>query len=146
MRESKMKKIISVFLVLAIMFSCVVPAFAETAEEIMPAYVVIGDIKCGGSLSGSTMTFTASGTFLESSYANVRMILQKAPAGTTNFSYDSTLANQNVTGDLDGVEIFSVTKTATKNSAFDYRVEFTLRVYNSHDVLIDSGTTYSPIL
>lgn len=141
-----MKKIISVFLVLTIMFSCVVPAFAETAEEIMPAYVVINDIKCGGSLSGSVMTFTASGTFLESSYANVRMILQKAPAGTTNFSYDSTLANQNVTGDLDGVIPFRITETATKNSAFNYRVEFTLRVYNSRDVLIDSGTTYSPIL
>lgn len=141
-----MKKIISVFLLLAIMLSCVVPAFAENEQEIMPAYVVINDIKCGGSLSGSTMTFTASGTFLESSYANVRMILQKAPAGTTNFSYDSTIANQNVTGDLDGIMNFSIEKTATKNSAYDYRVEFTLRVYNSRDVLIDSGTTYSPVI
>lgn len=141
-----MKKIISVFLVLAIMFSCVVPAFAETEENIMPAYVVIGDIKCGGSISGTTMTFTASGTFLESSYANVRMILQKAPVGTTDFSYDSTLANENVTGVLDSGTSFRVTETATKNSAYNYRVEFTLRVYNSRDVLIDSGTTYSPIL
>ena len=83
---------------------------------------------------------------LLSSYANVRMTLQKAPAGTTNFSYDSTLANQNVTGDLDGPMGFGVTKTAVKKSGFDYRVEFTLRVYNTHDVCIDSGTTYSPIL
>ncbi|MBQ7123860.1 MAG: hypothetical protein IJO01_04535 [Oscillospiraceae bacterium] len=141
-----MKKIISVFLMLAIMFTCVVPAFAEGEDETMPAYVVINSISCGGSLSGSTMTYTASGTFLESSYANVRMILQKAPAGTTNFSYDSTIANQNVTGDLDGLKSFRVTKTATKKSGYDYRVEFTLRVYNTHDVLIDSGTTYSPIL
>lgn len=131
---------------LAIMLSSVVPAFAENEQEIMPAYVVISNIKCLGSLSGSTMTFTASGAFVESSYANVRMVLQKAPAGTTNFSYDSTIANQNVTGDLDGVMPFRITETATKNSAYDYRVEFTLRVYNSHDVLIDSGTTYSPIL
>lgn len=141
-----MKKLISILLVLTIMFTCVVPAFAENEEDIMPAYVVISDIKCLGSLSGTVMTFTASGTFVESSYANVRMILQKAPAGTNNFSYDSTIANQNITGNLLGITPFAVNKRAVKDSAYDYRVEFTLRVYNTHDVCIDSGTTYSPIL
>lgn len=141
-----MKKLISVLLMLAILSVCAVPAFAEDEEDIMPAYVVINNLKCGGSLSGGIMTYTASGAFLNSSYANVRMILQKAPAGTTNFSYDSTLANQNVTGDIDGIMNFSVEKSALKKSGFDYRVEFTLRVYNTHDVCIDSGTTYSPIL
>ena len=141
-----MKKIVSIFLMLAIMLTCVVPALAEGEDEIVPAYVVISNMKCLGSISSGIMTFTASGTFVESSYANVRMTLQKAPAGTTNFSYDSTLANQNVTGDLDGLMPFSVTKTAVKKSGYDYRVEFTLRVYNTHDVCIDSGTTYSPIL
>lgn len=141
-----MKKLISVILMLAILSVCVVPAFAENDGDIMPAYVVISDIKCGGSISSGIMTFSASGTFMNSSYANVRMILQKAPAGTTNFSYDSTLANQNVTGTLSGPMPFSVTKTALKDNDFDYRVEFTLRVYNTHDVCIDSGTTYSPIL
>lgn len=141
-----MKKIISMFLLLAIMSACVVPVFAKNEEDIMPAYVVINDIKCGGSLSSGIMTYTASGTFMNSSYANVRMTLQKAPTGTTNFSYDSTLANQNVTGNLTSGMPFSVTKSAVKKSGFDYRVEFTLRVYNTHDVCIDSGTTYSPIL
>lgn len=141
-----MKKLVSIILMLAIMSVCIVPVFAEDEQDIAPAYVVISDIKCLGSVSGGVMTYTASGTFVNSSYANVRMVLQKAPAGTTNFSYDSTLANQNVTGDLDGIEGFSITKTAIKKSGYDYRVEFTLRVYNTHDVCIDSGTTYSPIL
>lgn len=141
-----MKKLISVLLMLAILSVCAVPAFAEDEEDIMPAYVVINDIKCLGSISSGIMTYTASGTFLNSSYANVRMILQKAPAGTTNFSYDSTICNQNVTGDIDGPTGFSIDKMAVKKSGFDYRVEFTLRVYNTHDVCIDSGTTYSPIL
>lgn len=141
-----MKKLISIILMLAIMSACVVPAFAENEEDIMPAYVVISNMKCLGSVSSGIMTYTASGTFMESSYANVRMILQKAPAGTTDFSYDSTLANQNVTGSLTSGMPFSVTKKAVKDSDYDYRVEFTLRVYNTHDVCIDSGTTYSPIL
>ncbi|MBQ6700816.1 MAG: hypothetical protein IJM98_09190 [Oscillospiraceae bacterium] len=141
-----MKKLVSIILMLAIMSVCIVPVFAEDEQDIAPAYVVISDIKCLGSVSGGVMTYTASGTFVNSSYANVRMVLQKAPAGTTNFSYDSTLANQNVTGDLDGIEGFSITKTAIKKSGYDYRVEFTLRVYNTHDVCIDSGTTYSPVL
>lgn len=141
-----MKKLISIILMLAIMSACIVPAFAEDEQDIAPAYVVISNMKCLGSISSGIMTFTASGAFMESSYANVRMILQKAPAGTTNFSYESTLANQNVTGNLTSGMPFSVTKTAVKKSGYDYRVEFTLRVYNTHDVCIDSGTTYSPIL
>ena len=146
MEGSKMKKIISVIFAFLMIIMGIVPVFAETEEDIMPAYTKISNIKCLGSISGSKMTFTASGAFVNASYANVRMILQKAPAGTTNFSYDSTLANQNVTGDLDNLTSFRVTKTATYNSAYDYRVEFTLRVYNTHDVLIDSGTTYSPVI
>ena len=141
-----MKKLISILIMLAVLFTCVVPVFAEDEQEILPAYVAINDIKCGGSISGRIMTFTASGTFVEASYANVRMILQKAPVGTTNFSYDSTIANQNVTGSVTGVTPFSINKTATKDSAYVYRVAFTLRVYNTHDVCIDSETVYSPTL
>lgn len=141
-----MKKLISILIMLAVLFACVVPTFAEDEQEILPAYVAISNIKCGGSLSGNVMTFTASGAFVEASYANVRMVLQKAPAGTTNFSYDSTIANQDITGYVDNIKSFRVTETATKDSDFDYRVAFTLRVYNTHDVLIDSETVYSPTL
>lgn len=137
-------------LVLIASFLCV-SAFAEQNETAFPSEsgmknVCISNLRCKSSLSGSRMSFKASFSTNEAAYCNVRIDLERAATGSSDFQYVSNLKNEDLTGNASGNKSYTVSASATKASGYKYRAKVTVRAYNSHDVLLDSDSVYSAVI
>ena len=108
--------------------------------------VCISNLRCKSGLSGSKMSFEANFSTNGAAYCNVKMDLERAATGSSDFQFVSNLKDVDLTGNVSGNKSYAVSASATKASGYKYRVEVTVRAYNSHDVLLDSDSVYSAVI
>jgi hypothetical protein len=132
-----MKRVKSIFLIaLASLLLFQVPVLADTPTVL---YDNIANISAGISRSGSTATCSASYILSSSNTAAITMTLQKS---TDNSTFTKVTA---WTGMHTGTGLASMTKVASLDKGYYYRVKVALKIY-SGATIVETATLYSHVI